>query len=146
MARNTMYSFLMQGTGTSSITYSKLVDIKDYPDLGGAPEALDATTLTNWARVYIEGIEETQSNLEFTCNYVMADYQTLKALEGDTAKHFSIWFGGTRAGSVVTPSGSAGKWNFDAFIHTHVIGKGVNEVQEMQVTLIPSTEITFVTP
>lgn len=142
MARNTMFSFLMEGTGTGTLTYAKVVDIKSYPEIGGSPEALDATTLTNWARVYIEGIEETQSLLSFTCNYELADYQTVKALEG-SEKHWSIWFGGTKSGSTVTPTGSAGKFNFDGYLHVHVLGKGVNEVQEMQIDIIPSTEIVL---
>lgn len=142
MARSTMFSFLMQGTGTPPNTWTEVIPIKDYADLGGAPEALDATTLKNWARVYIEGIEETQSNLTFTCNYEAADYQTVKALEG-SEKHWAVWFGGTKAGTTVTPTGSAGKFAFDGYLHVHVVGKGVNEVQEMQIDIIPTTEITF---
>lgn len=142
MARSTMFSFLMQGTGTGTLTWAKVVDIKDYADLGGSPEALDATTLTNWARVYIEGIEETQSNLTFTCNYTLADYQSVKALEG-SEKHWAVWFGGTKAGTTVTPTGSAGKFQFDGYLHVHIVGKGVNEVQEMQIDIIPTTEISL---
>lgn len=142
MARNTSFSFLMEGTGTGTLSYAKVVDIKDYPDIGGAPEALDATSLTNWARVYIEGIEETQSNLSFTCNYELTDYQTVKALEG-SERHWAIWFGGTRSGNVVTPTGSAGKFIFDGYLHVHIVGKGVNEVQEMQIDIIPSSEMSL---
>ena len=139
MARSTMYSFLMQGNGS---VYTKVVDIKDYPDMGGSPEALDATTLTNWARVYIEGIEETQSQLSFTANYELADFSTVKNLEG-SLRHWAVWFGGTRSGSTVTPTGSSGKFIFDGYLHAHVIGKGVNEVQEMQIDIIPATEISL---
>ena len=142
MARNTMFSFLMEGTGTSSLTYAKVCDIKTYPEIGGSPESLDATSLTNWARVYIEGIEETQSLLSFTCNYELATYQTVKGLEG-SLKHWAIWFGGTKSGSTVTPTGSAGKFTFDGYLHAHVLGKGVNEVQELQIDIIPTTEMSL---
>ena len=142
MARSTMFSFLMEGTGTPPTSWAKVVDIKNYADLGGSPEALDATTLTNWARVYIEGIEETQSNLTFTANYEKADYNTVKALEG-SERHWAVWFGGTKAGTTVTPTGLAGKFQFDGYLHVHVLGKGVNEVQEMQIDIIPTTEITL---
>ena len=40
MAISTYKVFLMK-KGTS--TYEKLVDIKDFPDLGGAPEMLETT-------------------------------------------------------------------------------------------------------
>lgn len=140
MAKNTKFTFLMEGTGTGALTYAKVVDVKDVPELGGSPEALDATTLTNWARVYIEGIEETQSMLSFTCNYELADYQTVKTLEG-SERHWSVWFGGTKSGSVVTPTGSDGKFSFDGYLHAHILGKGVNEVREFQIDIIPTTEI-----
>ena len=140
MARSTMYSFLMKSDNGSA--YTKVVDVKNYPDLMGSPESLDATSLTNWARVYIEGIEETQSTLSFTCNYELADFSTVKALEG-SLRHWAVWFGGTRSGSTVTPTGSAGKFTFDGYLHAHVVGKGVNEVQEMQIDIIPATEISW---
>lgn len=144
MARNTMFSFLMEGTGTGTLSYSKVCDIKTYPEIGGSPESLDATSLTNWARVYIEGIEETQSLLSFTCNYELTDYQTVKALEG-SERHWAIWFGGTKSGTTVTPTGSAGKFIFDGYLHVHVLGKGVNEVAEFQIDIIPTTEMTLET-
>ena len=41
MATSTYKSYLMLGTtANTTTTYSKLVDIKDYPDLGGAPETI----------------------------------------------------------------------------------------------------------
>lgn len=142
MAKNTKFTFLMEGTGTGTLTYAKVVDVKDVPELGGSPEALDATTLTHWARVYIEGIEETQSLLSFTCNYELADYQAVKALEG-SEKHWSVWFGGTKSGNTVTPTGADGKFNFDGYLHAHILGKGVNEVREFQIDIIPTTEIVI---
>ena len=40
MAINTYKVFLMQKVES---TYEKLIDIKDFPDLGGAPEMLETT-------------------------------------------------------------------------------------------------------
>ena len=43
---NTYKTFLMQGATTGgSTTWTKLLDIKDYPDLFGSPEKLEKTTL-----------------------------------------------------------------------------------------------------
>ena len=67
---------------------------------------------------------------------------TVKGLEG-SLRHWAIWFGGTKSGSTVTPSGSAGKFIFDGYLHAFVLGKGVNEVQEMQIDIIPTTEISL---
>lgn len=34
MAISSYKAFLMKGTGTTTLTWTKLVDIKDFPDLG----------------------------------------------------------------------------------------------------------------
>lgn len=137
MAINTISSFLMKGTGTP-LVYSKLIDIKDYPDLIPAPENLDATTLTDHMRVYIPGVKDNGGNIEFTCNYSAADFNTIKAMEGAEAD-FAVWFG-ENAG---TPDGHDGKFSFKGYPYVAKRGGGVNEVSEMTVGIIPTTEITF---
>lgn len=136
MAISTYKVFLMK---KSSTTYSKLVDIKDFPDLGGAPEMIDVTTLSDGARVYIPGIQ-SQDALEFNSNYTEADYTTLKALEG-TECDLAVWFGGTVSGGVATPTGSDGKFEFKGYISVNVTGGGVNEPVGMKITIAPSTQI-----
>lgn len=140
MAISTYKVFLMKkGTGQSA-TYSKLVDIKDFPDLGGAPEMLETTTLSDGASTYIPGIQ-SQEALEFTANYTKADFTTLKALE-DTETDFAVWFGATVAGGVATPTGSDGKYEFKGKLSVYVVGGGVNEVVDMKISIAPSTVIT----
>lgn len=139
MAISTYKVFLMQKASTGN-TYTKLVDIKDFPDLGGAPEMIDVTTLSNPARVYIPGIQDTEA-LEFTANYTLADFQTLDALK-NTEGDYSVWFGGTEAAGVVTPDGSQGKFDFKGYLSVHVSGGGVNEAVDMAITIAPTTVIT----
>ena len=139
MAISTYKAFLMQGTG-SPTTYSKLIDIKEFPDLGGAPEMLETTTLSDKMQTYIPGIQSSDA-LEFTANYTKADYETLAAL-ADTEKDFAVWFGGTESGGVVTPDGSNGKFSFKGRLSVYVNGGGVNEVVEMTITIAPSSVIT----
>ena len=123
----------MQGTGTTTLTWDKLVDIKDFPDLGAAPEPIEITTLSDFARTYIPGIENTEQKT-FTCNYTATDYATLAALKG-TEVNVAIWFGGTESQGVVMPDGSAGKFEGKGYIDVFVAGAGVNEVVNMTVTL-----------
>lgn len=123
----------MKGTGTGTLTWAKLVDIKDFPDLGAAPEPIETTTLSDFARTYIPGIENTEQKT-FTCNYTSEDYATLVALKG-TEQNIAIWFGGTEANGVATPDGSAGKFTGKGYIDVFVAGAGVNEVVNMTVTL-----------
>ncbi len=140
MAISTYKIFLMK-KGSSGDTYEKLVDIKDFPDLGGPPEMLETTTLSDGAQTYIPGIQSLDS-LEFTANYTKEDYSTLKTLEG-TETEFAVWFGGTVSGGTVTPTGSDGKFEFSGQLSVFPVGGGVNEVVDMTITIAPSTVISF---
>lgn len=140
MAISTYKVFLMK-KGTSADTYEKLVDIKEFPDLGGEPEMLETTTLSDNMQTYIAGIQSLDG-LSFTANYDMTDFQKLKALEGKTDS-YAVWFGGQESGSVVTPDGSNGKFKFDGQLSVYPVGGGVNEVVDMNISIAPSTPITF---
>lgn len=134
----TYQSYLMKGTGTGTITYSKLLDIKEYPDLGGEPEQVEITTLSDSMRRYIPGIQDTEA-LEFTANYTLADYQACVAL-ANTQTPYAVWFDN---GTAQTPSGALGKWSFTGVLSVYVTGGGVNDPREMKITITPSTVIEF---
>lgn len=139
MASNSFKTFLMKkGTGD---TYEKLVDIKDFPDLGGSPEMLETTTLSDPMQTYVEGIL-SQDALEFTINYELAKYKELAALKG-VETDFAVWFGGTENGNTITPTGDEGKFNFKGYLSVRVVGKGTNEVKEAVVSIAPSTPIAI---
>ena len=109
MAISTYKVFLMH-KASGSDAYEKLLDIKDYPDLGGAPEMLDTTTLSDKATTSIPGIQQMDA-LAFTANYTSEDYEKVQALEGKEGD-YAVWFGGTENLGVVTPTGSDGKFEF----------------------------------
>lgn len=140
MAISTIGVYLMK-KGTSGDTYTKLVDIKSFPDLIAAPESLDTTTMSNLARTFIPGLRDSQA-LEFTANYTKADYETLAALEG-TETSYAVWFGHTISGSTVTPDGSQGKFTFKGYLTPGVSGADVNAVVDMSITIMPTTEVTI---
>lgn len=145
MAISTYKTFLMKKTGTgSSATWSKLLDIVDFPDLGGAPEMIDVTTLSNRMRTYIEGVQDTGA-LEFTANYTKTDFQAVEAL-ADTVGEFAVWFGGTGEGDTITPTGSEGQFTWKGTISAYVAGGGVNEAVQMKITCTPNTDIDFSVP
>ena len=139
MAISTYQAYLMKGSGTGTITYSKLVDIKSFGDIGGTPEQLETTTLSEGSRTFIRGIQD-QEAIEFTCNYTASDFATLSALTAETP--FAIYLGGTSATPPV-PDGHNGKFTFSGELSVYVNGGGVNEVVDMTVTILPTTEITF---
>ena len=138
MATSTFKTFLMK-KGASD--YEKLVDIKDYPDIGGSVEQIETTTLTDSMQTYIEGIQSSEA-MEFTINYDLETYETLLALKG-VETEYAVWFGGTESNGEVTPTGSEGKFNFKGYLTPRVVGKGVNEVREAIVSITPSTPITL---
>lgn len=141
-ATSTYMTFLMHGTGTGTITYEKLLDIKEFPDLGGAPEMLDTTTLSHNARTYVPGIQENEA-MTFTANYDKTAYNALVALENKVEK-YAVWFGGTEvSGSLPTPTGALGKFAFEGYLSVFVSGGGVNEVRNMTITIAPTTAIDF---
>lgn len=139
MAISTYKVFLMK-KGTTGDTYEKLIDIKEFPDLGGAPEMLETTTCSDPAQTYIKGIQ-SQDALEFTANYTKEAYDKLSKLSG-VETDYSVWFGGTETAGKATPTGSDGKYDFKGDLSVYITGGGTNEVVSMTVSIAPSTVIS----
>ena len=116
--------------GESADSVAKVIDIKDFPDLGGAPEMLETTTLSDSMQTYIPGIQGSDA-LEFTANYTKADYEKIAALNAEQS--FAIYFG---------KDGAEGKFYFKGYASVRVNGGGVNEVVGMTISIAPSTAIT----
>ena len=137
MAISTYKVYLMYKDNGS---YKKLVDIKEFPDLGGEPEMLETTTLSDGMETFIPGIQTLGDGLSFTANYTLSDYTTIKALEG-TEQDFAVYFGSTTSGTSITYDGADGKFGFKGKLSVYVNGGGVNEVVNMTITIAPSTVI-----
>ena len=131
MARSTYGVYLMHKASTGS-TYEKLIDIKDFPDLGGAPEMLETTTLSDSMQTFIEGIQSSDA-LEFSANYTKEDFGKLNALKGKE-EAYAVYFG---------EEGTNGKFEFSGYLSARVTGGGVNEVVGMTISIAPSTVITI---
>lgn len=140
MAISTYKVFLMK-KNDSQETFSKLVDIKEFPDLGGEPEMLETTTLSDNMQTYISGIQSLDG-LSFVANYDLTAFKALKALKGKTVE-YAVWFGGQESGGTVTPDGSNGKFSFEGQLSVYPVGGGVNEVVDMNISIAPSSPIVF---
>ena len=123
---------LMLGSGSTTVTYSKLIDIKNFPDLGSDPEMIDVTTLSDSFRQYILGIQDT-GVLGFDYNYTSANWTTVSAACDGTTKKFAIWFGST---------GTEGKFEFEGEASQYVSGGGVNEAVTGHISIALSSAIT----
>jgi hypothetical protein len=115
--------------GSSSGSLSKVIDIKDFPDLGGAPEMLETTTLSNAAQTFILGIQNL-SSMEFTANYTKEDFEDVEE-DANTDLYYALEFGN---------SGDEGIFKWQGQHSVYVVGAGVNAVTEMKIVIAPSTK------
>lgn len=116
---------------TPSFTASDLLpDLQDFPDFLSANSSLDATTLANEMRVYVQGIKETPESLDFTFLYSGALLKTLNTAVG-VKKSFQIKF----------PDNVT--FTFGGYISAGIMGKGVNEVLQITAAITPATDITI---
>ena len=74
----------MAGIISKGITLSygenKLTNLQEIPDLGGATEAIEITTLADAAHMYIDGLKDYGDSLEFKFLYEEAQFTTLNSL------------------------------------------------------------------
>jgi hypothetical protein len=120
--------------GVSAASLDKVVDIKDFPDLGGAPEMLETTTLSDHIQTYILGIQSADM-MEFTCNYTKADFEAVME-DANKDLYYALEFG---------TNGSEGIFEWQGQHTAWVVGAGVNAVTEFKIGIAPSTKPTLKT-
>lgn len=135
MAQST-YNTLLK-VKNSAGEFVKLVDIKNFPDLGGDPELLESTTLSNKMQTHISGIQGT-SALAFTANYSISDYAKVSKYDDNKEHDFEIWFGSDDANS-----GSDGIFYWSGTLKVWATGNGLNAVREMQISIASATDINL---
>lgn len=147
MAQTTIGTFLMYRE-TEGAEWQKLVDIKDYPDLGGAPEQIDATTLSHKQRVSENGVQNTAER-QFTANYNSDEYETLEAMMNSGNEYeFGVWFDlapttNAAAGKLEPNEPTCDKFTFKGKVNVYPPGGGVNAIRDMLISLSSSTDIVF---
>lgn len=112
--------------GPTPYGLSKIVKIKDFPDLGGAPELLEITDLESLMQIFILGVQSSGA-MEFTVNFDKTEYAAVKATAG-TALYYAIEFG------------DFGVFRWQGIHNIFVTGKGVNEIVEAKITIAPSSK------
>lgn len=121
MAKCTNVTFLMHKGKTES-KFTKLLDITEYPDLGGEKEKLDATTLSDKKKRTINGIEDV-NDLNFKAWYEKTDYEKLlKIQEEGTVDTYQLWFG---------EKGEDGVWEWEGVLSVYPNSGSSNNVREM---------------
>lgn len=121
---------ILKSANTSEGPFVKLLDITDYPDLGGTPNMLDTTDLTaTKIKTSILGLQEVP-DLTFEANYDLATYTTISAMT-DT-QFFNLELG---------DEGADGIFEWSGGITVYKNGGGVDEVRKMTVVVSAETEI-----
>lgn len=164
MASLTAGTFLMVGTESSgTITYTKLVDISEYPDLGSTVDSQDVTTLSDACHKYIDALPDPGGSMEFPGFLNTTDYAAVQAIAG-TEQYLCIAFGGaptsadssvlepdTITGSTsadtltITPKGTSAVTflavHFKGKVRVRLTGAGTDAVRPVTYTIIPTTGI-----
>lgn len=164
MASLTAGTFLMKGTeATGTVTYTKLCDISEYPDIGSSLDTQDVTTLSDACHKYIDALPDPGGSIEFNGWLNETDYDAVMALAG-SEQYFCIAFGGsptsadptilepdtvtwTTSGSAMTitkKSGAAAVSTFLAVrfkgkIRVRITGAGTDAARPVTYTVIATT-------
>ena len=126
---STYKSFLMH---KNVETWEKLCDITEYPDMGGEPNMIDVTTLSQNVQSNVPGVQQSDS-VTFVANYIKGDFDKINELAG-TSGEYSLWFGATEGAGTLTPNGDDGKFDFTGTPTVYVVGGGVDDTGIMNIT------------
>ena len=140
-ASATMHTYLLYNAGsTEEPSWKKVVDIKDFPAMGGSPEQIETTTLSNEVSTFVTGVQSL-STFEFLANYSVKDYKAVKALQ-DSAQvyEFALAFGKPTSG---TTFGDLGVFKWNGQLSAWLEGGGVNAVREMRLSISATSEVAF---
>ncbi len=145
MAKLSAGIFLMVGTKGSdgTVSYKKLCDITNTPDLGAAPATVDTTTLSDYMHKYIAGLLDT-GQLQFSA---WLDDDTIKLIKAGTSDEepLCVSFGGEKdtANGVMKPTGTYFNAAFTGQVSVIVSGVEVDAAISAQITVTVSSAITF---
>lgn len=130
MAKCTNVTYLMH-KAAGDAEFTKLLDITEYPDLGGSKEKLDVTTLSDTKKRTINGIEDT-SDLSFKAWYEKEDYKKLLDIqESGKIETYQLWFG---------VDGVDGKWEWSGIMAVYPTSGSSNAAREMAFSITDEGE------
>lgn len=146
-ATSTINSFLYHFTGgakpTSLTGGEKVDDIKKYPDLGGAPDTIETTTLSDSFQTSVNGVQKVDA-FEFTFNYSPEGFQKLTDLSKKGEKEWwGVVLGADENGA---PDGHDGVTVWQGGLSVYINGGDVNAVREMTAVISVGVAPTFFTP
>lgn len=150
---STIHTYLMhlEGsiTGTAPTSsdlskFKKVMDIKDYPDMGGKPDTIETTTLSDDTQTSVNGVQKLDS-FEFTANYTKESYASMKAIdEKGNDEWWALYLGAAADGT--TPDGHDGIFVWKGGSTTYLTSGATNKVREMKTYISAGTKPVTVEP
>lgn len=123
-------------------SYTEITGLQEVPDMGGAPEKVDVTTLADGNRVYIAGIKDF-GDLEFTFLYdnssSTSNYRVLKGLEDDGVIYWQVEFPDALSEGTGTHHGT--QFDFTGEVACTVLGQSVNSAIQFKATITLNSDI-----
>lgn len=107
--------------------WEKFIDITKYPQLGGEPEKIDVTRLTDTKKRYINGLEDS-SSLTFDANYTKEGYTKVNALDtAESLETFRLCFG--------DELGTDGCFEWEGRVSVYIAEGESNGARKMHITI-----------
>lgn len=139
---STYQTYLMYRSTTNG-TFAKVIDITSFPDLIPPKDRIEITSLSDYMRIYIQGIGDT-SEFQFGANYTPENYQKIVELENNQYE-YAVWFGASGDAGSEIPDGHNGKFTWTGELSAGISGGGVNEAVGMTINATPSSVVIFST-
>lgn len=93
VAISSQKTYLYVSANGTDASYTKLIDVKNIPQIGGEPAKLKCTTLSaEKSEQYIPGLQD-QESLGFTANYTKENWKKIAAITN--TRYFQVRIGGT---------------------------------------------------
>ena len=114
---------------TTEGQFTELTNLQEIPDLGGESEAIEVTTLSDAAHMYIDGLLNYGDSLEFKFLYEKTQFTTLQGIKDEQK-----W-------KVELPDGTACTFNGTGSVRLD--GVGVNSAITYTLAVKPTSEMVW---
>ncbi len=135
----TIRAYLMCDEAGSG-SWAKLCDIRSFPEIGGEPNLIDTTTMSDDEETAVQGIKKRPGSSTFDARFTKEMWKKIKGMDGKTVK-FALWFG---ANSVGEPDGHHCKFEGEGTVSVSLKGGSIDSIVEASVALAMSKPFNLV--
>lgn len=134
---NTFFFHYKEITGAKPVAADfakaeKVVDIKSYGDLGGEPNTIESTTLSDKYQRTVNGVQKLDA-IKITSNYIKGDSAKLKTLaDKGEGEWWAIVMGADASG---VPDGHDGIYAWQGGLSFYEAGGEVDKVRETNIVV-----------